>query len=102
MPTPAHEWHCDHSDEQEDGFQEEVCNDPRKEARKAKVMEYGIKSPSLSCGGRNSRARPGPKANMKLTRVLCGILTHWFRGCLEHHSHPRREWNGPACCPELS
>ena len=63
---PTHPWRYVHRDEQEDKFtpnsptsstratrlskraiQDEVCNDTREEASKARVMENGIKSPSL-------------------------------------------------------
>ena len=58
MPKPTHPWHQNHSDEWEDDFQEEeVCNDPRKEASTATVMENGIKPPSLSYGA-GAVARP--------------------------------------------
>ena len=43
-------------------FQDEGCNDPRKEASKAMVIEYGIKSPSLS-NGNQGRPDAGPEAN---------------------------------------
>ena len=48
--VPTHPWHQDHSDEQEDGFQGEGCNDPRQIGSKPNDMENGIKSPSLRIG----------------------------------------------------
>ena len=64
----------------EDDFRARQPNDPRQEASKAMVMDYGIKSPSLSKNREPGPSRdPGPNASKKLTPLHCDVSGKRFR-----------------------